>query len=75
MAANLSQEQVATIKEAFNLFDQDADGALTTKEVCFFPLWLPPNSFSGWTRHEIPWAEPNGGRGPRSLPAASFVSP
>lgn len=30
---NLTEEQIAEFKEAFNLFDRDADGKITTKEL------------------------------------------
>ena len=33
MAANLSEEQKAELKEAFSLFDKDGDGTITTKEL------------------------------------------
>ncbi|XP_016081029.1 calmodulin-A-like [Ornithorhynchus anatinus] len=33
MSHQLSKEQVAKCKEAFELFDQDADGTITTKEL------------------------------------------
>ncbi|XP_038597257.1 calmodulin-A-like [Tachyglossus aculeatus] len=33
MSHQLSEEQVAKCKEAFELFDQDSDGTITTKEL------------------------------------------
>ena len=33
MTANLTEEQIAEFKEAFQIFDKDGDGAITTKEL------------------------------------------
>ncbi|KAK3035893.1 hypothetical protein RJ639_033394 [Escallonia herrerae] len=33
MADHLTEEQIAEFKEAFNLFDKDGDGSITTKEL------------------------------------------
>ncbi|KAK2980572.1 hypothetical protein RJ640_003501 [Escallonia rubra] len=33
MAEHLTEEQIAEFKEAFNLFDKDGDGSITTKEL------------------------------------------
>jgi len=33
MADELTEEQIAEFKEAFSLFDKDADGTITTKEL------------------------------------------
>ena len=33
MADQLTEEQIAELKEAFSLFDKDGDGAITTKEL------------------------------------------
>jgi calmodulin len=33
MADNLTEEQIAEFKEAFSLFDKEANGFVTTKEM------------------------------------------
>ena len=33
MTANLTEEQIAEFKEAFQIFDKDGDGSITTKEL------------------------------------------
>ena len=33
---NLSEEQVAEFKEAFQLFDKDGDGTITTKVIIYY---------------------------------------